>query len=132
MDNKMEEIDQLIKDTLSKEEAAFYDSLEEQNLFDMVFGLFKGKNAWFLIVINIMIFVFLGLLIYTCLQFFQVESVEELIKWGFGAFVCFMTISILKVYAWMQMDKNAILREMKRLELQVMSLSGKIGESNDV
>ncbi|MDB4438891.1 hypothetical protein N9176_01445 [bacterium] len=43
MKNKMQEIDQLIKDTLSKEEAAFYDSLEEQNLFDMVVGLFKEK-----------------------------------------------------------------------------------------
>ena len=33
---------------------------------------------------------------------------------------------MLKIFAWMQMDKNALLREMKRLELQVSSLSGKI------
>lgn len=128
MENKMEEIDQLIKDTLSKEEAAFYDSLEEQGVFEMVFGLFKGKNAWFLIATNIMVLVFLGLLIYSCIQFFNAESTEGLIKWGFGSLVFLMSVSILKVYAWMQMDKNAILREMKRLELQVMSLSGKMGD----
>jgi len=128
MKNKMEEIDQLIKETLSKEEAAFYDSLEEQNLFDMVFGLFKGKNAWFLIITNIMIIGFLGLFVYCCIQFFNVESVEELIKWGFGSFVSLLSLSMLKIYAWMQMDKNAILREMKRLELQVMSLSGKVAD----
>jgi hypothetical protein len=122
----MEEIDQLIKDTLSKEEAAFYDSLEEQNLFEMVFGLFKGKNAWFLIITNIMTFIFLGLFVYCCIQFFNVESVEESLKWGFGGFMFMFGLSMLKIYAWMQMDKNAILREMKRLELQVMSLSGKM------
>jgi len=128
MKNKIEEIDQLIKETLSQEEAAFYDSLEEQNVFEMVFGLFKGKNAWFLIVVNLMVFVFFGLLIYCGIQFFNVETTNELIKWGLGGMVCLFSVSMLKVYAWMQMDKNAILREMKRLELQVMSLSGKLSD----
>ena len=126
MKNKMEEIDELIKETLSIEEAAFYDSLEEQHLFAMVFGLFKGKNAWFLIVMNILILVFLAMFVYGCIQFFRADTVEELIKWGFGSFVFLLSLSMLKIYAWMQMDKNAILREMKRLELQVMSLSGKL------
>ena len=124
----MEEIDLLIKDTLSKEEAAFYDSLEEQNVTSMFIGLFKGKNAWILVVMNVMIFVFLGLFVYCCIQFFKVESAEELMKWGFGSLMFFLGVSMLKIYAWMQMDKNAILREMKRLELQVMSLSGKMAD----
>ncbi len=126
MKNKMEEIDELIKDTLSKEEAAFYNSLDEQNVLEMFFGLFKGKNAWIIIVMNIMIFVFLGLFVYSFIQFINVETTEEMIKWGFGSIVFLLGLSMLKVYAWMQMDKNAILREMKRLELQVMSLSGKM------
>ena len=33
MKNKYEEIDHLIKETLSAEESKFYDSLEEQNIF---------------------------------------------------------------------------------------------------
>lgn len=126
MKNNMEEIDQLIKETLSKENAAFYDSLDEQNVFDMFFGLFKGKNTWILIVMNIMIFVFLGLFVYSCVQFFSAESTNELIKWGTGSILFVLSLSMLKIYAWMQMDKNAILREMKRLELQVMSLSGQM------
>ncbi len=128
MKNNIEEIDQLIKETLSKEEAAFFDALEEQNLFEMVFGLFKGKNAWFLIISNIMILIFLGLFIYCCIQFFKVDSVEELIKWGFGGLISILSVSMLKMFAWMQMDKNALLRELKRLELQVSSLSGKMSE----
>jgi hypothetical protein len=126
MKNKMEEIDELIKDTLSKEEAAFYNSLDEQNVLEMFFGLFKGKNAWIIIVMNIMIFVFLGLMVYCGIQFLNIETTIEMMRWGFGCLVSMLAMSMLKLYAWMQMDKNAILREMKRLELQVMSLSGKI------
>lgn len=126
MKNYNEEIDQLIKDTLTTEEAAFYDSLDEQNVFHMFFGLFKGKNAWIVVVMNIMIFVFLGLFVYGLIQFFNADSTEQLIKWALGCLIFLLSLSMLKIYAWMQMDKNAILREMKRIELQIMSLSGKM------
>lgn len=44
MKNNMDEIDVLIKETLTQEETKFYNALEEQNLFAMIFGLFKGEN----------------------------------------------------------------------------------------
>ena len=44
MGSNMEEIDKLIKDTLSEEESKFYEGLEEQNIFESVLGLFQGKN----------------------------------------------------------------------------------------
>ena len=126
MKNEMEAIDNLIKETLSQEEAKFYDSLEEQSIWEMIFGLHKGKNAWLNIVLNVMVVIYFGLFIYCGINFFSAESTEGLIKWGLGSLAFLMCISMIKVYAWMQMDKIAILREMKRLELQVMSLSGKI------
>ena len=128
MKNEMEEIDKLIRDTLSQEEAKFYDSLEEQGIFAMMFGLFKGKNAWINILMNIVILVFFVLFIYCGIQFFEAETTEGIIRWGFGALIFIMAISMLKLFAWMQMDKNAILREVKRLELLVMSLSGKMSD----
>ena len=121
-----EDIDQLIKDTLTKEEAKFYDELEEQNVLGMIFGLFQGKNKWILIMMNIMTLVFFGLFIYCLVQFFDAEATKDLLKWGFGSIIFMLGVSMLKVFAWMQMDKNALLRELKRLELQVSSLSGKM------
>ncbi|WP_033960549.1 DUF6768 family protein [Psychroserpens jangbogonensis] len=128
MKTNMEDIDQLIKDTLTQEEAKFYDSLEEQNVLGMVGGLFTGKNKWILILMNIMTLIFFGLFVYCTVNFFDTTETNELIKWGTGGLVFLLGVSMLKVFAWMQMDKNAILREMKRLELQVSSLSGKISE----
>ena len=52
MKTNMEDIDKLIKDTLTQEEAKFYDELEEQNFFEMVGGLFRGKNSWFMVWTN--------------------------------------------------------------------------------
>ena len=126
MKNDMENIDQLIKETLNEEEAKFYDDLEEQNVIGMVSGLFKGKNKWIMYMMNFMTLVFFGLFIYCLVQFFKVETNKELLKWGFGSLLFMLGVSMLKVFAWMQMDKNALLREMKRLELQISSLSGKI------
>jgi len=128
MKNEMQEIDKLIRETLNQEEAKFYDALDEQNIFEMVFGLFKGKNAWINILLNIVIVVFFICFIYCGIQFFNSATTEGLIRWGFGSLILLVCISMLKLFAWMQMDKNAILREMKRLELQIMSLSSKVSD----
>lgn len=128
MKTNMEDIDQLIRETLSKEEAKFYDELEEQNLFQMVLGLFRGKNKWIIVLMNVMTLVFFALFIYCAVQFFSTDVTNELIKWGISGFVLLMAVSMLKLFAWMQMDKNALLRELKRLELQVSSLSSKMSE----
>jgi hypothetical protein len=128
MKKHTEEIDLLIKETLSKEENIYYNSLREQNLYDMVIGQFTGKNAWLLIIINIMIIAFLGLFVYCLIQFLNSDTQDVSIKWGIGSIICILSVSVLKIYAWMQMDKNAILRQMKKLEIQLMSLSRKMTE----
>jgi hypothetical protein len=128
MKANMEDIDKLIKDTLNEEETKFYNSLEEQNILQMVLGLFKGKNKWIMFLMNIMTLVFFGLFIYCLVQFFNADIEKDYIKWGIGSLVFLLGVSMLKIFAWMQMDKNALLRELKRLELQISSLSIKISE----
>ena len=128
MKHKMEDIDQLIKDTLSEEEAKFYDALDEQNLFQMLGGLFKGKNSWLALVLNIIIAIVFGLLIYCIIKTFDTDNTNDLIQWVGGVILCFFMISMLKLYMWMQMHRNALMREMKRMELQISSLSGRIME----
>ncbi len=126
MKNKIEDIDQLIKETLSSEEAKFYDELDQQDLLGMVGGLFKTRNRWIIIMMFIVNLVAFGLFIYCLIQFLNTENTNELIKWGIAGFFCVMITSMLKLYSWMQMDKNALLREIKRLELQISSLAGKV------
>ena len=126
MKNHNEEIDQIIKETLTQEEAKFYDELDEQNVFKKILGVFEGKNGWLLIVMNIVTLVFLGLFIYCIVQFFNAEATNELIVWATGGLFSALFISMIKVYIWQLMHKNDTLRELKRIELQIAALSGRI------
>jgi len=125
----IEDIDKLIKETLTAEEAKFYDELDEQGIWQMIGGLFSGKNSWLLIIMNIINLVVFGFMIYSFIQFFGVTETNDLIKWGVSIVICAMFMSMIKLYAWMQMDKNAILREMKRLEFQISIVSAKMSEN---
>ena len=126
MKTKMEDIDQLIKETLTQEEAKFYDSLEEQNVLGMIGGLYKGKNVWLTVVMHIINIIAFGFMIYCLIQTFDVENTNDLMLWIAGFFFCLIVGSMLKIFAWMQIHKNALTREIKRLELQISSLSGKM------
>ncbi|MEO1033083.1 MAG: DUF6768 family protein [Bacteroidota bacterium] len=128
MKTNMEDIDQLIKETLTEQEAKFYDDLDEQNLWQMILDIFRGKNSWVVYVMSIVQVLFFGVFVYCAIQFFEVEATNDLIRWGIFGTLALMASSMLKLFSWMQMDKKAIIREIKRLELQVSSLSGKISE----
>jgi len=92
----------------------------------MLGGLFKGKNSWIMYVMNFMTLVFFVGFIVCVVKFFDTENTNELIMWSVGGIIALLAVSMLKIFAWLQMDKKALLREMKRLELQISSLSGKM------
>ena len=125
IDKLIDDVDKLIKDTLTQEEANVYEGLDEQGLFGMVGGLFKGKLKWIIVMMITVNFIIIGVFIYCLIQFFNAEETMELIKWGAGAFMCILMVSMLKLFSWMQMNKNALMREIKRLELLISTMSTK-------
>ncbi len=125
MKNDKEEIDRLIKQALTEEEVAFYDELDEQNIIQKFGGVHKGKSGWLAKVMTIFNLLVCAILIYSIVQFLNADATNELIKWAAAGFLCMIFMSMIKLYMWMQMDKNDILRELKRLELQVASFSAK-------
>jgi len=125
MSKEMDKIDSLIKEALSKEEAAFYDELEEQGLLAKLGAVHKGKMGWLVIMMNLVTLAAFVFLIYCGIRFFNSDQTNEIIRWGSGAFLCMMLMSMMKLYIWLQMDKNDIIRELKRLELQLAAMAHK-------
>lgn len=123
--NEQEKIDDLIKEALSKEEAKFYDELGEQNLMEKLGGVHKGKLGWLAILLNIIHLLVFVVFVYCVVQFLGTEQTNELIKWSSASFLCLIFMGMIKHFMWMQMDKNDILRELKRLELQIAVLTKK-------
>ncbi|MEO1051310.1 MAG: DUF6768 family protein [Bacteroidota bacterium] len=119
-------IDEMIKKALSEEEAEFYDQLDEQSLPEMFTGLFQGKQKWLTILTAFMQLMLFIVAVICAVNFLQTEALREMIIWGAGFFLFFMAVTTLKMWHWMQIDKNALMREMKRLELQVAALASKI------
>ncbi len=126
MNKDREKIDELIKETLNKEEAQFYDKLEEQNLIGKLGEIYKGKLGWLAVIMNIVHLVIFGLLIYCFVRFFGTNETNELIKWASAGFLCMIVMGMLKLFIWMQMDKNDLKRELKRIELQIAALNNRL------
>ena len=120
-----EKIDDLIKAALSIEEAQFYNELGEQNLIEKLGEVHKGKIGWLASVMTVMVVLLFAVFVYCIVQFFNTEVTNELIKWASAGFLCMIAIGMMKLFIWLQMDKNDILRELKRLELQVSALAHK-------
>ena len=125
MKRQIEEIDELIKNSLSAEEAKFYDDLGEQNLLEKLGEVHKGKTGWLVSIMTIVLVIIFIIFIFCALQFFDTEVTNELMKWAAGGFMCMMAMTMIKLYIWMQMDKNDLLRALKRLEFQITTLSHK-------
>jgi len=122
MNKSDREIDELIHKALSKEEAAYFDEMGEQNLPQMLKGLFTGKNSWMNVLMIFMNLVILGVSVYTFIQMLEAEVVGVKIEWMFYTLIGFMSMMLFKIWGWNQLDKNATLREIKRLEYQVSLL----------
>jgi len=130
MNTSNKNIDDIIKESLSLEEAKFYDEMDEPSIFESFYSVFKGKNRWLTIYILIISLIILGLTVYSLIQFLETEIVTEILRWGVALIVGLLLMGFIKVYYWMEINKNIKLREMKRLELQLSLLTKKINNNN--
>ena len=121
MNNSDKEVDDLIQ-ALSKEEAAYFEKMGEQNIPQQVFSLFKGKNKWMNVLMVGMNLIVFAVAVYTFINMLDAEVINDKLEWMFYTLISFMAMSLLKSWGWNQMDKNALMREIKRLEYQVSLL----------
>lgn len=95
---------------------------DEQSVWAQWFGVYRGRNAWINLLAGVFTFVFFGVAIWMGVSFFRAESTNAKLAWGLGCLFSLIAMGNLKMWMWMQMDKNALLREIKRLELQIALL----------
>jgi len=120
----MTEFDDKIRQALRAESDSVWKDAEEQNLFEQALGVMRGKQKLLSIMVSIVVAAFFGFMVYTVFRFFGAETTRTQIAWAAGFMFSNAAIGMLKLWFWMQMDKNAVIREVKRLELQVATLAG--------
>lgn len=120
----MNDLDKAIRQSMSEEDAAMFDRLgADQSMHRQVFATFEGHLRWFNIAGWIGGFGLFGVASSFAWRFVEAEDVAEMLRWGAASALAFAGLALIKVWFWLEFQKNAIVREVKRLEVQVASLA---------
>jgi Family of unknown function (DUF6768) len=120
----MNTLDEEIRKALSEAELQKLDDLTgEQGMFDQLFSMFRGKMRFWNAYGFVLSFVALGFALWTGWNFLHSNDPHEMTLWGVGMGVAIFFIAMLKMWFWMEMHKNMVIREIKRVELQLVVLA---------
>lgn len=121
----MSKLDQAIRQSLSDEDAAFLAQFEAQNPIREAFATFGGPWGAMNVFAAILTFALFGVFVFCAWNAFNVIDLRETVIWSSGALLAAISVAMLKMYFWMEMNKNTTLREIKRLELQVARIAAR-------
>lgn len=125
----MKELDDKIREALRKEDAEVFDDFGgEPSMLTLVMDTFRGRHRWLVVLTVFWSLVFMVLSIVSAVKFFNTEDPRDMMMWALGFIFCMSAVSMMKLWFWMELSKNAIMREIKRVELQIARLAGRIKE----
>ncbi len=116
----MNNLDQKIQAALRREGASS-ELLDEPNLAEEVFTAFRGRNrviSTIMFVVNILIVI---AAVWSAVRFYGAESIPLQLQWGALAMLLILAASFLKVWFWLEMHTTRVLRELKRVELLLVT-----------
>jgi hypothetical protein len=116
----MQDIDRMIEEALDGEEQAlFRQTAQEPGFFGQAFGLFGGPTGWVSAVMMAAQAAMFVAGVWAGWRFFQADNALSALHWGLPAAVLLLTATAMKMALMPTMQANRVLRELKRLELQV-------------
>lgn len=118
------DVDTLIREALSQEEAEFFDRLGEPSVPEMLSDAFRGRHWWLNVLGGLLTLAAVIATFYCAVRFFGTVDLGERLGWGIGIVSGLVFTMALKVWYWLEMQRNSLTREIKRLELQVAHLGG--------
>lgn len=116
----MSKLDEAISETLSKEDAEFLRRFDDEpHFYQQMFGVLRGPMAW-VYWLFLIFAVPLGIFgLYAGWRFTVEDELVAMIRWGGVTLVCLLVLITVRIVFFLQINTNQILRELKRVELQV-------------
>ena len=99
------------------------DSDRELPIRTQVAETFRGRFRWVVLLAVFFRILFLIIAIIAVVQFFRVTGTRDLVAYATLFLASVVATAALKLWYWMLLIKNSVIREIKRLELQVAKLS---------
>jgi hypothetical protein len=89
----------------------------EQGLMAEAVAPFRGKRRWVNVVGLCYGFAGFAIALWGGVRFFEAEDTRAQILWAVVCLIGILLNAFLKVFFWMEMHTNRVLREVKRVEL---------------
>ena len=120
----MKDIDKTIRAALQAEDRELFEEFGgEQSLLEMIAESFRGRQRWIMIGMHLNMLILAALAVISAIEFFRVESIRA---WAAGFIVGCLGTWTVKLWWWTRTDKNSLIREIKRLELQIARLAARL------
>lgn len=122
-------LDDKIKEALQKDAKEVEQLLgKEEGLFGQIFGLFQGNMKCWNIFGMVLAVLTAILMFWSGYHFFISEQVGERIFWGILLLAFWIGTIGIKMWFWLEMNRNSTSREIKRLEIAVAQLTRKLNK----
>ena len=120
----MNDLDEQIRAALKAEDAEVLSRFaSEESLPSMLIGLYQRRRRWINAGATLATLVIFGVQIWCGFKFFGAETTREVVGWATGFLSLFLLTGMMKIWFWLEMLRNSVTREVKRLELQVALLN---------
>lgn len=123
--------DDLIREVLEEADEDLLDRREDRSAAALLTEAFRGRNRRLAIagaVVNLVLFV---AAVFSGIRFLGAGDAREAAVWGIAMLLwCGLLLSI-KVWYWLEMNRLALAREIKRVELRVARIAATLGEGGE-
>jgi len=115
------DLDRLITEALAADDQALLDELgEEPGYFQQAMGIFRGKLAWVIWVAYIVNILAAALAGWAIWKLFQTTDPVMTMRWGLLVLASMQVGLFMKGGLGLELQHKRMLREIKRLELQMV------------
>jgi len=124
----MNEFDKDVKKAMKDECSPASELAREQSVREMIAATFRGRNRWLAILVWIYIFAFAALGVVVAVAFFRTDAMADKLMYAAIFIMVTFFVGMMKMWYWMLMNRNALAREIKRLELRIAELQATLGK----
>jgi len=122
----MDDVDDKIRNGLRSLEDD-YDFREDSLLRDVLFSNFRGRLRSASILAWCAMFLYGAAAVYCAFRVLRAEAIQETVIFGAFLVIAVTAVMVTKLWYWMLANRNAVQREVKRLECRVADLADRLG-----
>lgn len=118
----MDRLDEMIGRGMTDEDRALLARHGQQGYVVQALGLFRGPMAGVMWLVYATVLATFAGAVYALWRMTEATGAQAAVQWGVGALLLFQMTIFAKGYMGSHLEANRLLREIKRLELQVALL----------